>query len=38
MTLPLSGIRVVEIGHSIAAPYGALILAEWDLFGSLHHT
>ena len=28
MTLPLSGTRVVEIGHSIAAPYGALILAE----------
>ena len=28
MTLPLHGIRVVEIGHSIAAPYGALILAE----------
>ncbi len=28
MTLPLDGIRVVEIGHSIAAPYGALILAE----------
>lgn len=27
-SLPLSGIRVVEIGHSIAAPYGALILAE----------
>lgn len=27
-TLPLSGIRVVEIGHSVAAPYGALILAE----------
>ena len=26
--LPLAGIRVVEIGHSIAAPYGALILAE----------
>ena len=26
--LPLDGIRVVEIGHSIAAPYGALILAE----------
>ena len=26
--LPLEGIRVVEIGHSIAAPYGALILAE----------
>ncbi len=28
MDLPLSGLRVVEIGHSIAAPYGALILAE----------
>ena len=28
MELPLSGIRVVEIGHSIAAPYGALVLAE----------
>lgn len=28
MSLPLQGIRVVEIGHSIAAPYGALILAE----------
>ncbi|MEM7056821.1 MAG: CoA transferase [Pseudomonadota bacterium] len=28
MTLPLDGIRVIEIGHSIAAPYGALILAE----------
>ena len=28
MTLPLSGIRVVEIGHSVAAPYGALVLAE----------
>lgn len=28
MTLPLDTIRVVEIGHSIAAPYGALVLAE----------
>ncbi|MEM7188405.1 MAG: CoA transferase [Pseudomonadota bacterium] len=28
MTLPLDGIRVIEIGHSIAAPYGALVLAE----------
>ncbi|MEL7153895.1 MAG: CoA transferase, partial [Pseudomonadota bacterium] len=28
MSLPLEGIRVVEIGHSIAAPYGSLILAE----------
>lgn len=28
MTLPLEGIRVVEIGHSIAAPYAALVLAE----------
>ncbi|MEM6623573.1 MAG: CoA transferase, partial [Pseudomonadota bacterium] len=28
MTLPLDGIRVVEIGHSIAAPYAALVLAE----------
>jgi crotonobetainyl-CoA:carnitine CoA-transferase CaiB-like acyl-CoA transferase len=27
-TLPLAGIRVVEIGHSVAAPYAALILAE----------
>ena len=26
--LPLAGIRVIEIGHSVAAPYGALILAE----------
>jgi crotonobetainyl-CoA:carnitine CoA-transferase CaiB-like acyl-CoA transferase len=26
--LPLDGIRVIEIGHSIAAPYGALVLAE----------
>ncbi|MFK7944489.1 MAG: CaiB/BaiF CoA transferase family protein [Paracoccaceae bacterium] len=26
--LPLDGIRVVEIGHSIAAPYAALVLAE----------
>ena len=26
--LPLAGIRVVEIGHSVAAPYAALILAE----------
>ena len=26
--LPLSGVRVIEIGHSIAAPYGALVLAE----------
>ncbi|MEM7745506.1 MAG: CoA transferase [Pseudomonadota bacterium] len=26
--LPLAGIRVVEIGHSIAAPYAALVLAE----------
>lgn len=25
---PLSGIRVVEIGHSVAAPYAALVLAE----------
>jgi len=28
MNLPLDGIRVVEIGHSIAAPYAALALAE----------
>ena len=28
MTLPLEGIRVIELGHSIAAPYGALVLAE----------
>ncbi|MEM9061080.1 MAG: CoA transferase [Pseudomonadota bacterium] len=28
MKLPLDGIRVIEIGHSIAAPYAALILAE----------
>ncbi|MEL7468509.1 MAG: CoA transferase [Pseudomonadota bacterium] len=28
MVLPLDGIRVIEIGHSIAAPYAALILAE----------
>jgi len=27
-TLPLAGTRVVEIGHSVAAPYAALILAE----------
>ena len=27
-TLPLAGIRVIEIGHSVAAPYAALILAE----------
>ncbi|MHA1528281.1 MAG: CaiB/BaiF CoA transferase family protein [Alphaproteobacteria bacterium] len=27
-TLPLAGYRVIEIGHSVAAPYGALILAE----------
>jgi crotonobetainyl-CoA:carnitine CoA-transferase CaiB-like acyl-CoA transferase len=26
--LPLSGLKVVEIGHSVAAPFGALILAE----------
>ncbi len=26
--LPLAGYRVVEIGHSVAAPYAALILAE----------
>ena len=26
--LPLSGLRVIEIGHSVAAPYAALILAE----------
>ena len=26
--LPLAGTRVVEIGHSVAAPYAALILAE----------
>lgn len=26
--LPLAGLRVVEIGHSVAAPYAALILAE----------
>lgn len=28
MAQPLDGIRVVEIGHSIAAPYAALVLAE----------
>jgi crotonobetainyl-CoA:carnitine CoA-transferase CaiB-like acyl-CoA transferase len=28
MTLPLDGIRVIEIGHSVAAPYAALVLAE----------
>ncbi|HSF96573.1 MAG TPA: CoA transferase [Thermohalobaculum sp.] len=27
-TLPLAGMRVIEIGHSVAAPYAALILAE----------
>jgi crotonobetainyl-CoA:carnitine CoA-transferase CaiB-like acyl-CoA transferase len=26
--LPLTGTRVIEIGHSVAAPYAALILAE----------
>ena len=26
--LPLDGIRVIEIGHSVAAPYAALVLAE----------
>ena len=26
--LPLAGYRVIEIGHSVAAPYAALILAE----------
>jgi crotonobetainyl-CoA:carnitine CoA-transferase CaiB-like acyl-CoA transferase len=26
--LPLAGCRVIEIGHSVAAPYAALILAE----------
>ena len=28
MTLPLDGVRVIEIGHSVAAPYAALVLAE----------
>ncbi len=28
MQLPLDGIRVIEIGHSVAAPYAALVLAE----------
>lgn len=28
MQLPLEGIRVIEIGHSVAAPYAALVLAE----------
>ena len=28
MPLPLDGIRVIEIGHSVAAPYAALVLAE----------
>jgi len=27
-SLPLAGLRVIEIGHSVAAPYAALILAE----------
>ena len=27
-TLPLSGIVIVEIGHSVAAPYAGLILAD----------
>ena len=26
--LPLAGYRVIEIGHAVAAPYAALILAE----------
>ena len=26
--LPLAGMRIIEIGHSVAAPYAALILAE----------
>ena len=26
--LPLTGYRVIELGHSVAAPYGALVLAE----------
>jgi crotonobetainyl-CoA:carnitine CoA-transferase CaiB-like acyl-CoA transferase len=26
--LPLKGYRVIELGHSVAAPYGALVLAE----------
>lgn len=28
MQLPLDGIRVIEVGHSVAAPYAALVLAE----------
>jgi len=27
-SLPLAGMRVIEVGHSVAAPYAALILAE----------
>ena len=27
-SLPLSGIRVIELGHSVAAPYAGLVLAE----------
>ena len=34
MQLPLDGIRVIEIGHSAAAPYAALVLAELARAGS----
>ena len=27
-SLPLSGYKVIELGHSVAAPYAGLVLAE----------
>ena len=34
--LPLAGIRVVELGSNVAAPYAGLVLAELGAWGTRH--